>query len=57
MSRLLFDNAFASFVDQGYLTRTDGKLALSASYTSAETVRTIEARVVALFARAKGDGA
>lgn len=57
VSRLLFDNAFASFVDQGYLTRTDGKLALATSYTSAETVRTIEARVVALFARARGDGA
>lgn len=50
VSRLLFDNAFASFVDQGYLTRKDGKLALSESYSSAETLRTIEARIVALAA-------
>lgn len=53
VSRLLLDNAFASFVDQGYLARTDGKLALAPSYASPETLRTIEARVTALFTRTK----
>ncbi len=48
VSRPLFDNAFSSFVDQGYLTRTEGKLALATSYASPETLRTIEARVVEL---------
>jgi glycerol-3-phosphate O-acyltransferase len=48
VSKPLFDNAFSSFVDQGYLTRTEGKLALASSYASAETLRTIEARVVEL---------
>jgi glycerol-3-phosphate O-acyltransferase len=48
VSRPLFDNAFSSFVDQGYLTRSDGKLALAASYATAETLRTIEARIVLL---------
>jgi glycerol-3-phosphate O-acyltransferase len=48
VSKPLFDNAFSSFVDQGYLTRTDGKLALAASYATAETLRTIEARIVEL---------
>jgi glycerol-3-phosphate O-acyltransferase len=48
VSKPLFDNAFSSFVDQGYLTRTDGKLALAASYASPETLRTIEARLIEL---------
>jgi glycerol-3-phosphate O-acyltransferase len=45
ISRSVIDNAFLAFVDQGYLGRTDGKLALPDSYASAETVRTIEARI------------
>ena len=32
VSRPLLENAYASFVDQGYLARVDGKLALTPSY-------------------------
>jgi glycerol-3-phosphate O-acyltransferase len=39
------DNAYLAFVDQGYLTRTDGKLELVKSYASAEALRTIEGKV------------
>jgi glycerol-3-phosphate O-acyltransferase len=45
ISRPVIDNAFLAFVDQGYLGRTDGKLALPDSYASADAVQTIEARI------------
>jgi glycerol-3-phosphate O-acyltransferase len=45
VSRLLFENAHGAFVDQGYLTRDDGKLRLADSYDSPAAVRTIEAKV------------
>ncbi len=41
----LFENAHSAFVDQGYLVREDGKLALAESYDSQAAVRTIEARI------------
>ncbi len=41
----IVDNALASFVDQGYLARLDGKYVLPESYASADAVRTIEMRV------------
>ena len=41
----VFENAVASFVDQGYLVRKDGKLALSESFRSQETVAAIEGRI------------
>lgn len=41
----LMENAFAAFVDLGYLRRTDGKVVVPESYASAEAVATIEARV------------
>jgi glycerol-3-phosphate O-acyltransferase len=50
ISRPVLDNAYASFVDQGYLARVDGKLALTPSYASAGAVATIEARIVAMGA-------
>ncbi|MEO8876360.1 MAG: 1-acyl-sn-glycerol-3-phosphate acyltransferase [Polyangiaceae bacterium] len=53
ISRPLFDSAFSSFVDQGYLTRREGKLVLAASYNTAETLRTIEARIVELASSLK----
>ncbi len=46
VSRPLLENAYASFVDQGYLARTDGKLALNESYATASVVATIESRIV-----------
>ncbi|HWL87349.1 MAG TPA: 1-acyl-sn-glycerol-3-phosphate acyltransferase [Polyangiaceae bacterium] len=45
ISAPLMENAFASFVDQGYLARLDGKLKLAESYATADAVRTVEARV------------
>jgi glycerol-3-phosphate O-acyltransferase len=45
VSRPLFENAHGAFVDQGYLTREDGKLALAESYDTQAAVRTIEARI------------
>ncbi|MEO6419041.1 MAG: 1-acyl-sn-glycerol-3-phosphate acyltransferase [Polyangiaceae bacterium] len=47
VSRPVIENAFSSFVDQGYLTRTDGKYSLPESYANATTVRTIEAKLSA----------
>ncbi|WP_394847951.1 1-acyl-sn-glycerol-3-phosphate acyltransferase [Pendulispora brunnea] len=45
ISAPLMENAFSSFVDQGYLTRLDGKLKLAESYATADAVRTVEARI------------
>ncbi len=45
--RPLVDNALSAFVDMGYLSRADGKVALPESYASADAVRTIERRVAA----------
>lgn len=50
VSRPVLDNALIAFVDQGYLLRADGKLALPSSFASAEAVATIEARVAAFTA-------
>jgi glycerol-3-phosphate O-acyltransferase len=48
VSRPLIENAFASFVDQGYVARNDGKLTLTESYATPGAVATIEARIVAM---------
>jgi glycerol-3-phosphate O-acyltransferase len=50
VSRPMLDNAYASFVDQGYLARREGKLALTESYATQSAVRTIEARIAAMGA-------
>jgi glycerol-3-phosphate O-acyltransferase len=51
VSRPLLESAYSSFVDQGYLGRSDGKLALNESYATAGAVATIEARIVAAASR------
>jgi glycerol-3-phosphate O-acyltransferase len=48
VSRPLLENAYTSFVDQGYLERGGGKIALTASYANAGAVATIEARIAAM---------
>jgi glycerol-3-phosphate O-acyltransferase len=48
ISRPLLENACTAFVDQGYLTRQEGKIALAPSYSTPEAVKTIESRI-ALF--------
>jgi glycerol-3-phosphate O-acyltransferase len=51
LTQPIFENAFAAFVDQGYLVRTDGKLALSPTYESPEATATIEMRIAAYMER------
>jgi glycerol-3-phosphate O-acyltransferase len=48
ISRPLLENACTAFVDQGYLTRKEGKIALAPSYSTSDAVKTIESRI-ALF--------
>ena len=49
VSSPMLENAYASFIDQGYVSRqTGGKLALTASYATAGAVATIEARIAAM---------
>jgi glycerol-3-phosphate O-acyltransferase len=48
-------NAFAAFVDQGYLERKDGKFALSGSFASEDAAETIEARVAGYLLRRAGE--
>jgi glycerol-3-phosphate O-acyltransferase len=48
VSRPLIENAYASFADQGYLDRKDGKLTLTASYATPSAVATIETRIAAM---------
>ncbi|HTQ42174.1 MAG TPA: 1-acyl-sn-glycerol-3-phosphate acyltransferase [Polyangiaceae bacterium] len=45
VSRPMLENAYQSFVDQGYVARSGGKLALTESYARASAVETIEARI------------
>ena len=50
VNRPLVENAYASFAEQGYLVKRDGKIALTESYASAGAVATIEARIAAMGA-------
>jgi glycerol-3-phosphate O-acyltransferase len=52
VSRPMLENAYCSFVDQGYLARREGKVALTESYASASAVATIEARFQLFLKRA-----
>ncbi|HEY5242470.1 MAG TPA: 1-acyl-sn-glycerol-3-phosphate acyltransferase, partial [Polyangiaceae bacterium] len=52
VSRPVLENAYASFVDQGYLSRASGKLALTESYATQSAVGTIEARIAAMGPKA-----
>jgi glycerol-3-phosphate O-acyltransferase len=51
VNRPMFENAYASFADQGYLSKKmGGKVALPESYAMAGAVATIEARIEAMGA-------
>jgi hypothetical protein len=54
VSRPVLENAYASFVDQGYLAKSEGKLYLTASYATPSAVRTIEARIESMAPRGAG---
>jgi glycerol-3-phosphate O-acyltransferase len=45
VSRPVIANAFAAFVQQGYLTRSAGKLSLAASFATEDAAQAIEAKV------------
>jgi glycerol-3-phosphate O-acyltransferase len=50
VSRPLFENAYTSFVDQGYIARKGQDVELNPSYRTAGAVATIESRVLAMGA-------
>jgi glycerol-3-phosphate O-acyltransferase len=50
VSRPTLENAFAAFVDQGYLKRSDGKLVLASAFAGDEAAQAIEAGVAAYLA-------
>jgi glycerol-3-phosphate O-acyltransferase len=50
------ENALSTFVEQGYLRREEGKLALSESFAGEEAAGTIEARVAGYLLRRAGEG-
>ena len=54
VSSPVIENAYAAFVDQGYVGRTDGKLTLAESYATAATLRTIEGRIAGFLPRRDG---
>ena len=56
VSQPTLENAFAAFLEQGYLKRVDGKLGLAESFASEETAATIEARVASYLLRRSGEG-
>jgi glycerol-3-phosphate O-acyltransferase len=56
VSQPTLENAFTAFVEQGYLKRQDGKLALAESFASEETAPTVEARVASYLLRRSGEG-
>jgi glycerol-3-phosphate O-acyltransferase len=56
VSQPIFENAFAAFVDQGYLLKQDGKLALAESFASEAAVETIEAKVAGYLLRRSSEG-
>ena len=51
VSRPVIDNALSAFIDEGYLVRTDGKLALAESYATPGAVKTIESRIALYLPR------
>jgi len=55
VSRPTLENALVAFLDQGYLRREDGKLALAESFASEETAMAIEGKVASYLLRRSGE--
>ncbi|HOT12910.1 MAG TPA: hypothetical protein PK710_24225, partial [Polyangiaceae bacterium] len=56
LSSRIIENAFLSFVDQGYIEQTEAnKLALVSSFADPAAVRTIENRIMATLTRRSED--
>lgn len=49
--RPLFENAFESFVEQGYLVRVDGGYALATSFATEAGIGAVQGRIAAFLAR------
>ncbi|HLM74884.1 MAG TPA: 1-acyl-sn-glycerol-3-phosphate acyltransferase, partial [Polyangiaceae bacterium] len=56
VSRPVFEHAFATFLDQGYLKRDAEKLALAEAFATEESAQAIEAGVATFLNRRAGDG-
>jgi glycerol-3-phosphate O-acyltransferase len=57
VSRPVFENAFATFLEQGYLAREQGdKIGLAAPFATEESAQAIEAGVASFLLRRAGDG-
>jgi glycerol-3-phosphate O-acyltransferase len=55
VSRHVLENAFAAFLDQRYLERAGGKLALSEPFRSDDAIQSIETTVASYLRRMPGD--
>jgi glycerol-3-phosphate O-acyltransferase len=50
IARPIFDNAIATFLDQGYLAKSDGKLVPAESFATIEAMGALEARIASYLA-------
>jgi glycerol-3-phosphate O-acyltransferase len=57
VSRPVIENAYSAFIDQGYVARVDGKVALPESYATPNAVRTIESRIAGYLSPRSGASA
>jgi glycerol-3-phosphate O-acyltransferase len=55
VSQPTIENAFAALVDQGYIARSSGKLALAESFASDESALAIEAKIAGYLLRRSGE--
>jgi glycerol-3-phosphate O-acyltransferase len=55
VSQSTIDNALHAFLEQGYLRRDGGKLALAGSFAAEDAAATIEAKVASYLLRRSGD--
>jgi glycerol-3-phosphate O-acyltransferase len=55
VSRPVIENALAAFVEQGYVSRSSGKLELLESFRSDEGAQAIEAKITGYLLRRSGD--
>jgi glycerol-3-phosphate O-acyltransferase len=57
VSQTVLENAFTAFVEQGYIVRKDGKLALAESFATEQAATAIEAKIAGYLLRRSGDAA
>ena len=52
---MVVENAVHTFIEQGYLRRSEGKLSLTDTFASDESAQAIEARLVGYLLRRSGE--